>query len=85
MAVPAVQVTDPSYQGYDYAAENLASHGLIVVSISANGVNARDQEVQSDLGALARAELIQKHLDTWRTFNTTARGRSATSSWAKLT
>src|SRR5512132_2062633 len=60
----------PSYKGYDYVSEVLASHGYIVVSISANGINARDNQV-FDLGALARAELIQKHLDIWNTFNTT--------------
>jgi len=60
----------PSYQGYDYIAEVLASHGYIVVSISANGINARDNSV-FDLGMLARAELIQHHLNIWRTFNTT--------------
>jgi hypothetical protein len=60
----------PSYKGYDYVAEVLASHGYVVVSISANGVNAVDNSV-SDLGALARAELIQKHLDILNTFNTT--------------
>jgi hypothetical protein len=60
----------PSYKGYDYVSEVLASHGYIVVSISANGINARDNQV-FDLGALARAELIQKHLDIWSTFNTT--------------
>jgi hypothetical protein len=59
----------PSYQGYDYAAGILASHGYIVVSISANGINARDNSVV-DLGALARAQLIQHHLDIWNTFNT---------------
>lgn len=59
----------PSYQGYDYVTELIASHGYIVVSISANGVNARDNSVL-DLGALARAELIQHHLDIWQTFNT---------------
>src|SRR5712691_8062356 len=32
----------PSYQGYDYIADVLASNGYIVVSISANGINARD-------------------------------------------
>ena len=32
----------PSYKGYDYVSEVLASHGYIVVSISANGVNAVD-------------------------------------------
>jgi hypothetical protein len=60
----------PSYKGYDYVSEVLASHGYVVVSISANGVNAVDNAV-FDLGALARAELIQKHLDILKTFNTT--------------
>ena len=60
----------PSYQGYDYVADVLASHGYVVVSVSANGINALDNLV-FDLGALARAELIQRHLDILRTFNTT--------------
>ncbi|HEX7333240.1 MAG TPA: hypothetical protein VF290_17190 [Pyrinomonadaceae bacterium] len=60
----------PSYQGYDYVSNVLASHGYVVVSISANGVNAVDNAV-FDLGALARAELVQKHLDILNTFNTT--------------
>jgi hypothetical protein len=60
----------PSYQGYDYVAEVLASHGYVVVSVGANGVNAVDNSV-FDLGALARAELLQKHLDILKTFNTT--------------
>jgi hypothetical protein len=60
----------PSYKGYDYFSQVLASHGYVVVSISANGVNAVDNSV-FDLGALARAELIQKHLDILQTFNTT--------------
>ena len=60
----------PSYQGYDYVSEVLASHGYVVVSISANGVNAVDNSV-FDLGALARAELIQKHLDILKGFNST--------------
>jgi hypothetical protein len=60
----------PSFQGYDYVSEVLASHGYVVVSISANGVNAVDNFV-FDLGALARAELIQKHLDILKDFNTT--------------
>jgi hypothetical protein len=59
----------PSYRGYDYVASVLASHGYIVVSIGANGINARDNMV-FDLGAQARAELIQHHLDVWNTFNT---------------
>lgn len=68
---PAGSSSIPSYRGYDYAAELLASHGMIVVSVSANGVNARDNEVQSDFGARARAELIQRHLEILRGFNTT--------------
>jgi hypothetical protein len=60
----------PSYQGYDYVSQVLASHGYVVVSVSANGVNAVDNAV-FDLGALARAELMQKHLDILKTFNTT--------------
>jgi hypothetical protein len=60
----------PSYQGYDYVSQVLASHGYVVVSVSANGVNAVDNAV-FDLGALARAELMQKHLDLLNTFNTT--------------
>ena len=60
----------PSYKGYDYFSGVIASHGYVVVSISANGVNAVDNLV-FDLGALARAELIQKHLDILKTFNTT--------------
>ncbi len=59
----------PSHQGYRYIAESLASNGFIVVSISANGINAGDS-FAPDLGALARAELIQRHLEQWRTFNT---------------
>src|SRR5689334_8836320 len=60
----------PSYKGYDYVSQVLASNGYVVVSISANGVNAVDNAV-FDLGALARAELMQKHLDILKTFNTT--------------
>lgn len=60
----------PSYQGYDYVSEVLASHGYVVVSISANGINAVDNAV-FDLGAEARAELIQRHLDILQGFNTT--------------
>jgi len=63
-------LTIPSFQGYDYVAESLASNGYVVVSVSANGVNAVDNQV-FDLGALARAELMQKHLDILNGFNTT--------------
>jgi hypothetical protein len=59
-----------SFQGYDYVSQVLASNGYVVVSVSANGVNAADNSV-NDLGALARAELMQKHLDILNGFNTT--------------
>jgi hypothetical protein len=58
-----------NYRGYDYLAQRLASQGYIVVSISANGINAMDDRLSTDGGAYARAQLVQKHLDIWRTFN----------------
>jgi hypothetical protein len=66
---PAGQQPIPSFTGYDYIAQVLASNGYFVVSISADGINANDNS-SSDLGAKARAELIQKHLDLWNGFNT---------------
>ncbi|HEX8746996.1 MAG TPA: hypothetical protein VF717_07330, partial [Pyrinomonadaceae bacterium] len=65
----STQTPIPSYQGYDYLASTLASNGYIVVSISANGISAYDAQV-TDLGMQARAELIQRHLNQWNTFNT---------------
>lgn len=59
----------PSYAGYEYEQEILASHGYIVVSISAAGVNAKDT-MFFDVGMLWRAQLLQRHLDQWNTFNT---------------
>ena len=60
----------PNYRGYDYLAERLASHGYIVASISANGINALDSSITvDDGGASARAHLIQRHLEIWQAFN----------------
>ncbi|HJR09366.1 MAG TPA: hypothetical protein VJ842_19050 [Pyrinomonadaceae bacterium] len=59
----------PSFQGYDYIAQVLASNGYVVVSVSANGINAYDNNV-TDLGMQARAELIQHHLGRLNAFNT---------------
>jgi dienelactone hydrolase len=67
---PAGQKPIQSYRGYDYLASNLASHGFVVVSISANGVNAVDNDV-TDFGADARSALIEKHLALWKQWNTT--------------
>ncbi|MFO0636664.1 MAG: hypothetical protein U0168_27850 [Nannocystaceae bacterium] len=57
----------PSLDGYDYWAANLASHGYVVVSIGANGINAADDAVD-DAGANARAQLIAAHLQLWTAF-----------------
>ena len=54
----------PSYRGYDYLAKPLASHGYVVISISANGINAADWQ-SDDSGMTARGQLILKHLDLW--------------------
>ena len=58
----------PSYLGYRYAAELLASQGYLTVSISANGVNGQDGWV-ADGGAAARSALIRHHLDSWADWN----------------
>ena len=58
-----------SYEGYDYLATNMASHGYIVISISANDINANDAPANQD-GMPARGYLMQHHLDLWNTWNT---------------
>jgi hypothetical protein len=63
-APPAASVL-PNYQGYNYLAEILASHGIITVSISANGINAG-----SATNLDARAELFQRHMELWEDFTT---------------
>ncbi|HEV2879829.1 MAG TPA: hypothetical protein VGX24_00870 [Pyrinomonadaceae bacterium] len=73
----------PSFQGYDYIAESLASNGYVVVSVSANGINAYDNNM-NDLGMQARAELIQHHLGRLNTFNTTGAAPFGTKFVGKL-
>jgi hypothetical protein len=58
-----------SFDGYDYFARTMASHGYIVISISANAINAADAAL-SDRGMNARGQLVQKHLDIWKGYNT---------------
>jgi hypothetical protein len=60
----------PNYAGYDYIAKRLASYGFIVVSTSANGVNVLGNQV-ADTGMRQRGELLEKHLDLWKTWSTT--------------
>ncbi|MGK2936539.1 MAG: hypothetical protein ACSLFR_01855 [Solirubrobacteraceae bacterium] len=50
-----------SYGGYDYMAENLASHGYLVQSIEANVSNFDNN--YSDAGANARSQIMQGHLN----------------------
>lgn len=63
----------PSFRGYDEPAEALASHGYLVVSISANAVNAGGGRTV-DRGGTARGELVLAHLDLWRRWSTTGGG-----------
>lgn len=63
----------PSYLGYGGLARNLASHGLVVVSIGTNGINAND-ELLADGGAFARAQLLAEHLRRWQAWSTAAAG-----------
>ncbi|MGH2754784.1 MAG: hypothetical protein ACRDLB_10155 [Actinomycetota bacterium] len=63
----------PNYAGYDYIGKRLASHGFIVVSVSANGVNALGDRV-SDTGMRQRGELLEKHLDLWSEWSTVGGG-----------
>jgi hypothetical protein len=64
------RVSIESFQGYDYHARFMASHGYIVISVSCNGINSKDNST-ADLGGTARGELMQYHLNLWNTWNTT--------------
>lgn len=59
----------PSYQGYNYLAEQMASHGFIVISVSANSISSTDNTTP-DYGMRGRGELLQYHLDLWNDWNT---------------
>lgn len=65
----------PSYLGYEYLQELLASQGFATVSISANGVNAQD-DAGWDGGAAARSQLVRHHLELLEKAN--ARGGKGT-------
>ncbi|MFP1677155.1 alpha/beta hydrolase [Alloalcanivorax sp. C16-2] len=60
----------PSFRGYEYISENLASHGYAVISVDANDINDNDSGPSNgDTGALARAMLVVRHLDEFRDIN----------------
>ncbi len=52
-----------SDRGYDYLGRTLAAHGMVVLSISANGVNAGELGEVADR---ARGLLVYQHLRMWR-------------------
>ncbi|WP_406439706.1 hypothetical protein OHB14_13235 [Streptomyces sp. NBC_01613] len=54
----------PSYRGYLRDQQLLASQGYMTVSISANGINGQDGDVE-DGGAQARSSLVRQHLARW--------------------
>jgi hypothetical protein len=58
----------PNYLGYAYFANVLASHGYIVVSVSANGVNVLGNSF-AGTGMLGRGQLIQRTLDIFHDLN----------------
>ncbi len=67
--IPGLAASVDSYKGYDYLADNLASHGYIVASIDANEINGADAGAQ-DAGAMARAQIVAKNLDVLAAANT---------------
>jgi hypothetical protein len=62
-----------SYAGYDGAGEALAADGYTVVSISANAVNANDNQLSPDDGAATRGQLV---LDTLTMLKAADSGRT---------
>ncbi|HEX6917733.1 MAG TPA: hypothetical protein VF140_06605 [Phycicoccus sp.] len=63
----------PNHEGYDYLAAPLASHGYIVVSVSANGVNVLGSYLE-DTGMRQRGALLEKHVDLWNDWNANPTG-----------
>ncbi|MEH0500931.1 hypothetical protein QA995_26520 [Streptomyces scabiei] len=54
----------PSHSGYLRDQRLLASQGYVTVSISANGINGQDGDIE-DSGAQARSSLVRQHLARW--------------------
>jgi hypothetical protein len=66
---PCAPGTPPvaGFRGYDYLGERLASHGMVAVSVSANGVAAGAAGPAQDA---ARAALVNRHLELWQQVGT---------------
>ncbi len=70
-ACPAGYVVTPNHEGYNYAAEHLASWGYVVVSINANRGITCGGGNSDDWGLiLARGRLVLKHLEHWNKWAT---------------
>ncbi|WP_217249834.1 hypothetical protein [Streptomyces sp. AC602_WCS936] len=54
----------PSHRGYLEDQKLLASQGYVTVSVSANGINGQDGDLE-DGGAQARSSLVRSHLARW--------------------
>ena len=61
---PEPRMPLPNHLGYQYFANLLASHGMVVVSISANSINANDPG-----NVEARARLFLRHIGYWTEVN----------------
>ncbi|WP_341522806.1 hypothetical protein AABC73_05715 [Pseudomonas sp. G.S.17] len=53
----------PSHEGYSLAASSLASHGYVVISLSANGIFPIEAAGALSIGGTLRGHLILAHLD----------------------
>ncbi|WP_426112388.1 hypothetical protein [Pseudomonas sp. DSP3-2-2] len=53
----------PSHEGYSLAASSLASHGYVVISLSANGIFPIEAPGALSIGGTLRGHLILAHLD----------------------
>ena len=58
-----------SWQGYDYLSTNLASHGYVVMSVSANTIVSFDNTFSYDAGANARSQVLAASLDLMYRWN----------------
>ena len=56
----------PNYKGYDYVARALASYGMIVASVSANGINGSEGNTNA---ITQRIQVLRNHYNFWAQAN----------------